>query len=88
MITYNVAHHIPGRIRIEVPAIKKLSVVELKSLFAVLSMLPVPLGIKDIRPNLLTCSLVVEYDTKIINIMEYLKEMASNKDILNIIGRG
>lgn len=87
MIVYKVKHHIPGRIRIEVPSLKKLSLMDLKSLLSVITLLPVPAGIKDVRPNLLTYSLVIEYDPKIINVIGYVEEIASNKDLMNTLGK-
>ena len=87
MLAYNVVHHVPGRIRVEVPSIKRLPLRDLKKLFAAVSLIPTPIGIRDIRTNLLSCSLVIEYDPNIINILEYLKEMASHKDLLKALDR-
>jgi len=72
MIQYRIVHHVPGRIRIEVPSIKGL---HLKNL-ARLSAIPFPSGIEGVRPNPLTGSLLIKYDPEQINIVTYLQEMA------------
>ncbi len=87
MVSYKVVHHISGRIRIEVPSIKRLSVNKLKGLFIVLSSLPVPIGIKGIRVNPLTYSLVIEYDPRLVDVIEYVKDMASSRTIMNTIAK-
>ncbi len=84
MIDYKVVHHVPGRIRLQVPIIRKLSIATLKELSA----LPVPDGIKDIRANPVTGSLVITYDPALVNIENYVKEMVTNKAILAAIGMG
>lgn len=84
MIDYSIVHHVPGRIRIGVPLIKGLSVAVLKQLSSV----PIPAGIRDIHPNPVTGSLTIKYDPGNIDILEYLKKMASNMEIQNIIRKG
>lgn len=84
MIDYKVVHHVPGRIRLQVPIIRKLTIATLKKLSA----LPVPDGIKDIRANPVTGSLVITYDPDRVNIENYVKEMVINKEILTTIGMG
>jgi hypothetical protein len=54
MLSYEIAHHVPGRIRIKVPILKKLSLSALLKLAAN----PFDAGILDIRPNPMTGSLV------------------------------
>lgn len=81
MIAYRVVHHVPGRIRVEVPSIKGLSLEELKRL----SFVPIPGGIKDIQANPVTGSIVIKYEPSGINILKYLKDMASNEEINRII---
>ncbi len=82
MIGYRIIHHIPGRIRLEIPSLKGLSMKDMKRL----SVISVPSGIKDIRINPLSYNLV--YDPENIDIMKYLEEMASDKEIQTIIGKG
>ena len=72
MIHYRIVHHVPGRIRIEVPSIKGLPLRKLERLSAI----PVPSGIEGVRPNPLTGSLLIKYDPEQINIVTYLQEMA------------
>lgn len=84
MMQYKILHHVPGRIRIEVPSIKGLSVKVLSRL----SGIPVPCGIEDIRPNPLTGSLLIKYDPGRINIVSYLRDMASGDVIKNVLDKG
>lgn len=84
MMQYKILHHVPGRIRIEVPSIKGLSLKALKRL----SGIPIPCGIEDIRPNPLTGSLLITYDPGRINIVSYLRDMASSDVINNVLDKG
>jgi hypothetical protein len=81
MITCIVKHHIPGRIRIEAPVIKGLSIEILKKL----AHIQIPDGIKNVKPNPLTGSIVIEYEPLKINIMEYLQSIISDAEIQGII---
>ncbi|MBF0505411.1 MAG: hypothetical protein HQL09_01125 [Nitrospirae bacterium] len=84
MIEYKVVHHVPGRIRLHVPIIRKLSVSTLRKL----STLPVPEGVKDISANPITGSLVITYDPQHVDIMKYVKAMVTNEEVLTTIGTG
>ena len=84
MIQSRIVHHVPGRIRIEIPSIKGLSLKALKRL----SGIPIPCGIEDIRPNPLTGSLLIKYDPGRINIVSYLRDMASSDKIKSILDKG
>jgi len=84
MVEYEVMHHVPGRIRLHVPIIRKLPVSTLKKL----STLPVPEGVKDVSANPITGSLVITYDPQRVDIMKYVKEMVTNEEVLTIIGAG
>ncbi len=81
MISYRIIHHIPGRIRIEVPFIKKLSMSRLFKISKQLSTIPIPEGIKDIRPNPLSGSIVITYDHGKIDIIEYIKNLSCSIEI-------
>jgi hypothetical protein len=70
MIAYKIIHHTPGRIRLEVPSIKQLSVAALKRLSAI----SIPNGIKDIRANPITGSVVITYDPVDIDIIKYIND--------------
>ena len=83
MTAYKIAHHIPGRIRIEIHALKSLSFMELRKLAEKLQAKPVPASIKEIRPNPLNLSLVINYDPENIDIIQYINEMVSCMDILS-----
>jgi hypothetical protein len=82
MISYRIIHHVPGRIRIEVPLIKNLSISGLLQMSKQLSTIPIPEGIKDIRPNPLSGSIVITYKPEKINIVEYLKDIASSVELI------
>jgi len=84
MINYTVVHHVPGRIRVHVPIIKKLSVATLSKL----AKIPVPEGIKDVRANPVTGSLVITYDPDHFDIERYLKKMMADNEIVATIGMG
>lgn len=86
MITYKIIHHIPGRIRIEVPAIKKFSIKKLMNMSDSFLSVSIPDGIKDIRPNPFSGSIVITYEPSKINIIEYIETMASNTEMLKLIG--
>jgi len=84
VIQYRIVHHVPGRIRIEVPSMKGLSLRVLERL----ANISVPRGIEDIRPNPLTGSLLITYDPGQINIITYLRDMASSDEIRNVFCKG
>jgi len=84
MINYRVVHHVPGRIRVQVPIIKKLSVSTLNKLADT----PLPEGIKDVRANPVTGSLVITYNPDHVDIEKYLKIMMADSEIVATIGLG
>lgn len=86
MITYKIIHHIPGRIRIEVPAIKNLSISELLQMSKQFSSAFAPEGIDDIRPNPFSGSIVITYKPEKVNIVEYLKDIASSREMQKLVG--
>ncbi len=81
MIIYKVIHHVPGRIRIEIPGFKGLSMEDFKQLSAI----PIPSGIKDVSPNPFTGRLVIIYEPEKIDILEYIKSMASNSVVQKVL---
>jgi hypothetical protein len=85
-IFYKILFHTRGYIRLEVPVLKKLSWVYLYKNFKKSSPFPLPSGIKNFHLNPLTGSMVISYEPDSINILEYIKNMASNADINSIIG--
>ncbi len=82
MVIYRIKHHVPGRIKIEVPFIKGLSISALKELPPI----PIPAGIKDVRPNPLTGSVVITYEPKNIDIVKYLEDIAFHLTTQNLMG--
>ena len=84
VIQYRIVHHVPGRIRVEVPSVKGLSLRVLERLATI----SVPKGIEDIRPNPLTGSLLITYDPVQINILTYLRDMAASDEIKKVLCKG
>jgi len=84
MINYSVVHHVRGRIRVQVPIIKKLPVETLKKL----AVIPIPEGIKDVRANPVTGSVIITYDPDHVDIEGYLRKMMTDSEIVSIIGMG
>ena len=90
MITYNIIHHIDGRIRLKVPFIKKLmGARNLPEHIKNLSFISIPSGIKDIRANPLAGSLVIIYEPKEVDVIEFIKStfdsISSNAEIQKIV---
>ena len=91
MLRFTIVHHIPGRIRIEVPILKCLSPADLLELSKLLGSpeglgrLPTPSAIQDVRANPLTGSLVIRYDPKAIDILAYLTELASHEALAEFL---
>ena len=86
MISYRIIHHVPGRIRIEVPSIKSLSLAGLLQMSKQLSDIPIHEGIKDIRPNPFSGSVVITYEHGKIDIIEYIKNIASSMEMRKLVG--
>jgi hypothetical protein len=84
MLSYEIAHHVPGRIRIRIPVLKKLSLSMLQRSAAI----PFEAGILHVQVNPVTGSLVIHYDPQRIDILKYLEAMASNEEIEEIIRAG
>ena len=90
MITYDIVHHIAGRIRLKVPLIKKL--VRARNLpdhIKNLSFISLPSGIKDISANPFVGSLVIVYEPKEVDVIEFIKttfdSLSSNAEIQKIV---
>lgn len=83
MIEYSVKHHVPGRIRVSVPGLKNLPADKLEKLASAVK--PSPPGIQDVSANPVTGSLIVKYDPKSINILEYIKTIALDENIMAIV---
>ena len=88
MISYTIKHHIPGRIRIEIPGLKKMTIEELKRLEDAVTRVRRIEGIRDFRAKPVTGSVTIKYDPAVIDIMDYLSEMATDQEINNFIKKG
>ena len=85
MVTYIVKHHIPGFVRLEIPILRELSALRLEKITKAVRSLPVLTGIRDIAVNPLNCSVDIEYDPVIIDIKDYIEDMASIVETLDYV---
>ena len=88
MIVYTVKHQIPGRIRIEIPVLKKMAMAELKRLADVVTHVWKIEGIRDFSASLVTGNVTIKYDPAVIDIKAYLIEMAADREINDFIKKG
>jgi hypothetical protein len=77
MVSYKILHHVAGRIRIAVPLLKDLPLFAL----AKLASIPVADGILAVEPNFFSRNIVIRYDPTKIDILDYLRTMASHPEI-------
>ena len=77
MVSYKILHHVAGRIRIAVPFLKDLPLFAL----AKLASIPVADGILAVEPNFFSRNIVIRYDPTKIDILDYLRTMASHPEI-------
>lgn len=61
-----VIHRLPGRIRIEVPVLRKVPPEHREGASALIAALPLPAGVKSLRSSFVTSNLLIEYDPEII----------------------
>ncbi|MGQ3686196.1 MAG: HMA2 domain-containing protein [Candidatus Loosdrechtia sp.] len=90
MISYDIIHHIPGRIRLRVPLIKKLVTARnLPDHIKKLSFFYIPAGIKDIKVSIFAGSLLITYEPKEVDIMEFIQttldSISSNEEIHKLL---
>lgn len=82
MINYRVVHHVRGRIRVQVPIIRTLSLNTLRQLAS----FPIPEGITNVSANPLTGSLVVTYDPERCDVLKCIDELMCNNELLAVMG--
>ena len=88
MYTFKIIHHIPGRIRIVVPELKKLSFKKLIGIWNGISKTRMPAGIKDVLPNPLSGSILITYEPGEIEIVGFIESVLSNPQMLAMINNG
>lgn len=76
MVTYTIKHHVPGRIRLDVPALRKIAEHRLKKISEAMTRLPVFMGIRDLTVNPGNGSVAIEYDSEVVDIIDYLEDMS------------
>ena len=87
MITYTIKHHVPGRISLDVPALKKIADHRLRKISKAMTGLPVFMGIRDLTVNLGNGSVAIEYDAEVVDIIDYLKDMSVIVETLDCLER-
>lgn len=88
MIAYSIKHHVPGRIRIEIPWFKKMSLDELTRLADVMTRVWRVEGIRDFGANPITGSVTIRYDPAAIDITAYLNDMAADERMNKFMEKG
>lgn len=83
MIEYSVVHHVPGRIRLHVPLLKKIDLRRVKSSGEM--KIPSAEGIIRVRPNPITGSLIIEYDPSAVDIEDYVRRLVSDEDLVRFV---
>jgi hypothetical protein len=85
VIPYKILYHERGYIRLEVPSLKKLSWSFLFMNCRETTPFPVPSGIKDFHVNPLKGSIVITYEPDDIDILKYIRKIASDPEIKRMI---
>jgi len=88
MIAYTIKHQVPGRIRIEIPGLKKMAMEELKRLADIVTLGWRIEGIRNFSANPVTGSVTINYDPSAVDITAYLNDMASDEKIKTLIMKG
>lgn len=88
MIAYTIKHHVPGRIRIEIPGLKKMAMTELKRFADDVTRVWEIEGIRNFSASTVTGSVMIKYDPAVIDIKAYLSEMAADREINDFIKKG
>lgn len=86
MIEYQIKHHIPGRIRIEIPGARRFSRQKLRRIAEIAAnKISLPDGVKDVQVHPLSLNLIFEYDPTKIDIIAYLNHMAKSRELQEVI---
>lgn len=84
-LSYKILYHGNGYIRLEVPSLRKLAsslfFSTLKSAFP----LALPSAIKSFDANPLTGNIIIAYDPKDIDILDFIEKVARDPEILKIM---
>lgn len=83
MIKYFIKHHIKGRIRVEIPDLRRISFSRLKGL----NNIEVPEGIKEIKPNPFSGTVVITYEPSKIDIEAYLQKLSTDERITTLFDK-
>jgi hypothetical protein len=76
VVSYKILHHVAGRTRISVPVLKNLPLCTLTKLASI----PVADGILAVEPNFLSRNIMIKCDPMKIDILDYLRTMASHPE--------
>jgi hypothetical protein len=77
-----VVHRLPGRIRIEIPALRKIPQEHRDVSVQLLEAVPLPCGVTRFRPSLITGNVLIEYDPAAINEDQVLGHLRSLVDLV------
>lgn len=81
MNMYEIVHAIPGRLRLRVPSLMRIPVSRLKKI----SLMDIPEGIEDVRVNIFNASVVIKYNPKKIDPLEYIEKIISEPEFRNLL---
>lgn len=83
MIDYEIIHHVPGRIRLNVPLIKKIGLDGIKGApedLKKFTFIAQPEAITSIQPNPVTGSLVIYYERHKIDILGFIDDLLAGME--------
>jgi hypothetical protein len=84
-LTYKILYHKSGYIRLEIPSLRKLAWALFFRNFKITLPFPLPPAIKGFHINPLTGNIVLTYEPDHIDILEYIRKMASDPNMKNIL---
>jgi hypothetical protein len=83
-VPYRILNHNNGYIQLQVPFL--LNRLSWSYIFNNSLPFSIPTGIKDVRLNPIRGKISIEYEPEHINILDYIKKMASNPDLKRLLG--
>lgn len=83
---YQVLHHVPGRVRLSVPGLRRASLVELKALAKELKRELIPGKVLDVRANPLTGSVTLTYDAAALDVIAWIEALLNREDVVRVLG--
>ena len=84
-LSYKIIYHKKGYIRLEVPSLKRLSWSFLFSNLRKTLAFPLPPAIRDFHVNPFKGNIVITYEPGSIDILDYIREMASDPKVKHLM---